>query len=114
MFSSRKLPHSLFISQWQSLTLTRYPLAGYAMAVGMEPFKKDQFQGAVPTVYAVTTTKASGQYICPPAVIEDGSEMSRDDELADRLMELTRKVVMEATKRESADKGCPFDDLVLH
>lgn len=94
--------------------IRRYPLAGYAMAVGLEPFKKDQFQGAVPTIYAITTTKDSGQYICPPATVEEGSEMSRDEALADKLMELTRKVVMEKTKRESSDKGCPFDDLVLH
>ncbi|KAH6680048.1 retinol dehydrogenase [Plectosphaerella plurivora] len=94
--------------------LEPYPLAGYAMAVGMEPFKKDQFQGAVPTVFAITTTKESGQYICPPAIVEQGSDLSRDEALADRLMELTRKIVMEKTKRESADKGCPFDDLVLH
>jgi len=39
--------------------------------------------------------------------------MSQDDELADRLMELTRKTVMQKTKRESADQGCPFDDLVM-
>lgn len=84
------------------------------MAVGMEPFKKDQFDGAIPTVYAVTVAEDSGQYICPPAIVEQGSDLSRDEALADRLMELTRKVVMDKTKRESADKGCPFDDLVLH
>ncbi|CAJ2514076.1 Uu.00g021950.m01.CDS01 [Anthostomella pinea] len=91
-----------------------YPLAGYGMSVAMEPFKKDQFQGAVPTMYATTVTKESGKYYCPPAVPEPGSKLAQDDELADRLMELTRKVVMEKTKRDSADQGCPFDDLVLH
>lgn len=84
------------------------------MKIGMEPFKKSQFDGAVSTVYAVTMTDDSGLYICPPAVIEEGSEMSRDEALADRLMELTRKVVKEKTKPESAEKGCPFDDLGLH
>ena len=84
------------------------------MAVGMEPFKKDQFEGAVPTMFATTYTKESGQYICPPAVPEMGSKLSQDEALADRLMELTRKVVMQKTKLESVDKGCPFDDLVLH
>lgn len=84
------------------------------MSVGLEPFKKDQFEGAVSTVYAATTTRKSGQYICPPAVPEPGSAMSQDEKLADNLMELTRRVVMDKTRRESADQGCPFDDLVLH
>ena len=91
-----------------------YPLGGYAMSVGLKPFKKDQFGGAVSTVYAATTIKDSGNYICPPAVPEPGSEASRDDALADQLMELTRKIVMEKTRKESVDQGCPFDDLVLH
>ena len=79
-----------------------------------EPFKKDQFEGAVSTVFAATKTDKSGQYICPPAVPEPGSAMSKDEEMGDRLMELTRKIVMNKTKRESVDQGCPFDDLVLH
>ncbi|KAI1081664.1 retinol dehydrogenase 12 [Whalleya microplaca] len=91
-----------------------FPIGGYAMSVGFEPFKKDQFEGAVPTMFATTYTKESGQYICPPAVPEMGSKLSQDETLADRLMELTRKIVMEKTKLESVDKGCPFDDLVLH
>ncbi|KAH7313603.1 retinol dehydrogenase 12 [Stachybotrys elegans] len=91
-----------------------FPLSGYLMSTALEPFKKSQFEGAISTVYAATTIKESGQYICPPAIPEPGSEKSRDDALADRLMSLTRKVVMEKTKRESADQGCPFDDLVLH
>ncbi|KAK7428217.1 putative oxidoreductase bli-4, mitochondrial [Neonectria magnoliae] len=69
-----------------------YPLAGYAMSVGMEPFKKDQFEGAVSAVFAATKTKEGGQYICAPAVPEAGSELSQDDALGDRLMELTRKI----------------------
>ncbi|KAH8176935.1 short chain dehydrogenase domain-containing protein [Sarocladium implicatum] len=91
-----------------------YPLGGYAMSVGMEPFKKDQFEGAVSIVYAATAIKESGQYICPPAVPEPGSKLAQDDELADRLMELTRKVVTEKTKSDSTQQGCPMDDLVLH
>lgn len=83
------------------------------MSVGMKPFKKNQFDGAVSTVYAATAIKDGGNYICPPAVPEPGSDPSRDDALADRLMRLTRQVVMEKTKKDSADKGCPFDDLVL-
>jgi hypothetical protein len=84
------------------------------MSVGMEPFKKDQFEGAVSTVYAATAIDDSGKYICPPAVPEAGSKLAQDDELADRLMELTRKVVTEKTKSDSTQQGCPMDDLVLH
>ncbi|KAI1755265.1 retinol dehydrogenase 12 [Xylaria castorea] len=94
--------------------LEPFPLGGYAMVIGMEPFKKDQFEGAKPAVFAATVTDESGQYICPPAVPESGSELAQDDALADRLMTLTRQVIMEKTKGQSADQGCPFDDLVLH
>ncbi|KAI1877780.1 hypothetical protein JX265_003788 [Neoarthrinium moseri] len=91
-----------------------YPLGGYAMSIGMEPFKKNQFEGAVSTIFAATTITESGQYICPPAVPESGSELAQDDALADRLMDLTRRTVMEKTRQDSAAQGCPFDDLVLH
>ncbi|KAF7520642.1 hypothetical protein G7054_g12699 [Neopestalotiopsis clavispora] len=91
-----------------------YPLGGYAMSIGFEPFKKDQWEGCVSMMFAATTTDKSGQYICPPAVPEPGNQLAQDDELADRLMQLTRQVVMEKTRRQSADQGCPFDDLVLH
>lgn len=84
------------------------------MSVGMEPFKKDQFEGAVSAVFAATKTTESGQYICPPAIPEPGSELSQDEALGDRLMELTSQVVKAKTKRQSADKGCPFDDGVQH
>ncbi|KAI0010035.1 hypothetical protein F4779DRAFT_627468 [Xylariaceae sp. FL0662B] len=87
-----------------------FPLGGYAMSVGFEPFKKDQFEGAVPTMFATTYTQESGQYICPPAVPELGSKLSQDDALADRLMALTRKVVMDNTRLDSVDKSCSFDD----
>ena len=87
-----------------------YPLGGYAMSVGMAPFKKDQFQGCVSTVFAATKTEKSGQYICPPAVPESGSAMSQDMELAEQLMKLTREVVKEKTYSDSAAKGCPFKD----
>ncbi|UQC75021.1 retinol dehydrogenase 12 [Colletotrichum lupini] len=91
-----------------------YPLGGYAMAVGMEPFKKSQWEGAVSMVYAAAATKESGQYICPPAIPEPGSKLAQDDALADQLMELTRQIITEKTKTSSVDKGCPMDDLVLH
>lgn len=59
----------------------------------MAPFKKTQFEGAVPSVYAVTMTDRSGLYICPPATVEKGSELSQNDQLADDLMDLTRRVI---------------------
>ncbi|KAM3472173.1 hypothetical protein MY8738_008992 [Beauveria namnaoensis] len=80
-----------------------YPVAGYGMSVGFEPFKKSQFQGAVSTIFAATTTKESGQYICPPAVPEQGSSMSQNEELADDLMDLTRKVVETKTELKLAE-----------
>lgn len=84
------------------------------MAVGMEPFKKDQFEGATSAIYAATVVEGSGQYICPPAIVEEGTELSRSEELAENLMALTRRVVRDKTRELSADKGCPFDDVVLH
>jgi len=87
-----------------------YPLAGYGMSVAMEPFKKDQFQGCVSTVFAATTTTGSGQYICPPAIVESGNELAQSMELAESLMKLTREVVKEKTYDDSAAKGCPFQD----
>ncbi|KAL2128340.1 hypothetical protein VTI74DRAFT_9301 [Chaetomium olivicolor] len=94
--------HPGFVSSRQSKSdiFEPFPLGGYAMAYGIEPFKKDQFEGAVPTIYAVTMTDKSGQYICPPAIPEAGSELSQSDELADRLMELTRNIVREKTQAD--------------
>ncbi|KAL0572731.1 hypothetical protein V5O48_009231 [Marasmius crinis-equi] len=72
-----------------------YPLAGYGMSHGMAPFKKDQFEGAVSTVYAATVTGRSGQYINSPAVPEAGSDQAQDEMLGENLMELVRKVYQE-------------------
>ncbi|KAJ8131223.1 hypothetical protein O1611_g2407 [Lasiodiplodia mahajangana] len=107
--------HPGFVSSKMSKEdiLEPFPLGGYAM-VGIEPFKKNQFEGAKPAMFAATVTEKSGQYICPPAVPESGSKLAQDDALADRLMKLTREVIMQKTKTESANKGCPFDDLRLH
>lgn len=80
------------------------------MSVGLEPFKKNQFEGAISTIFAATTTDKSGQYICPPAVPEPGSELSRDENLADNLMKLTRKIIKDKTRPDSVDQGCPMDD----
>ena len=87
-----------------------YPLGGYGMSVAMKPFKKDNFTGAVSTLFAATKTTESGQYICPPAIPEPGSELAQDMELAERLMKMTREVIKEKTYDNSAAKGCPFQD----
>ncbi|KAK4186518.1 putative oxidoreductase bli-4 mitochondrial precursor [Podospora australis] len=108
--------HPGFVSTKQSRKdiLEPYPLGGLAMKYGMEPLKKDQFEGAVPTVWCATMTKDSGQYICAPCIPEAGSEMSQSDELADRLMELTRDIIAEKTRMDSVERGCPMDDIVVH
>ena len=85
-----------------------FPLGGYAMSVALAPFKKNQFQGCVSTVFAATKTEKSGQYICPPAVPESGSDLAQDMDLAEQLMKLTVEVVKEKTYGDSAAKGCPF------
>ncbi|KAJ4168555.1 hypothetical protein NW754_010473 [Fusarium falciforme] len=79
-----------------------YPLAGYMMSTVMEPFKKDQFEGATSAAYAATVTHLTGQYLCCPAVPEHGTNLSQEVKLAEDLMELTRKVI--------SDKFEPFDD----
>ena len=88
-----------------------YPLGGYAMSVGMEPFKKDQFQGCVSTMFAATKTEKSGQYICPPAIPESGNKLAQDEggHLTDALMALTRQVVREKMYGDSVEKGCPLE-----
>ncbi|TVY81902.1 putative oxidoreductase [Lachnellula suecica] len=85
-----------------------YPIAGYAMSAGMQPFKKSQWQGAVSAMYCATKTQATGQYVCPPAIPEAGNELAQDEKLGEALMELTVKIVKEKTKEESVEKGCPF------
>lgn len=87
-----------------------YPKVGYLMSVAMAPFKKTQFEGCVPIVYAATTTECSGEYVCPPADVESGSDLAQSEELAEQLMKLTREVVTEKTKADSVDKGCPMKD----
>ncbi|KAK3396850.1 alcohol dehydrogenase-like protein Bli-4 [Sordaria brevicollis] len=107
--------HPGFVSTKQSVEDIHepYPISGYAMSHLMEPFKKSQFEGAVPTVWAVTMANEGGQWICAPCKPEAGSELAQSDELADRLMELTRKIVTEKTRNESVGRGCPMDDVVV-
>ena len=87
-----------------------YPLAGYAMSVGLKPFKKNQFEGCLSTMYAATVTEKSGEYICPPANVEPGNDLANDDQLSEQLMKLTRQIVTEKTRQDSVDKGCPMKD----
>lgn len=87
-----------------------YPKLGYGMSVGMKPFKKDIWMGCVSTVFAATAVEGSGKYICPPAIEEEGSELSRDEALGERLMEVTREVVKRKFGSQSVDKGCPLED----
>lgn len=87
-----------------------YPLAGYAMSKGLEAFKKDQFEGALSMLYASTVTERSGEYICPPAAVESGSELARDEGLAEQMMRLTREIITDKTRSESVERGCPMRD----
>lgn len=87
-----------------------YPVAGYAMDVGLSPFKKDIWMGCVSTVFAATSVTKSGLYICPPAIEEPGSEASQNRELGEWLMKLTREIVREKFRELSVDKGCPLKD----
>ncbi|KAI1811381.1 oxidoreductase bli-4 [Poronia punctata] len=97
--------HPGFVSTKQSKQdiFEPFPLGGYAMALGMEPFKKDQFEGATPAIFAATVIKVSGQYICPPAVPETGDKMAQDDALADRLMQLTHNIIKDQLSKELQD-----------
>jgi NAD(P)-dependent dehydrogenase (short-subunit alcohol dehydrogenase family) len=76
-----------------------WPVAGQLVRA-LKPAKKDVFDGCISTVFCATATTASGQYVCPPAVVEDGSPLSRDEALADRLMVLTARLL--------EDRQCPL------
>ncbi|KAL2071480.1 hypothetical protein VTL71DRAFT_12715 [Oculimacula yallundae] len=85
-----------------------YPIAGYAMSVGMKPFKKDQWEGAVSAMFCATKTEQGGQYVCPPAVPEEGSKVYQDEtgEVQENLMRLTLELVGE--KLDPKKEGCPM------
>lgn len=72
-----------------------FPIAGYAMSTVLAPVKKDQWDGCVSTVFAAAKTEKTGQYICPPAIPEEGSSMYQDEDLGEALMKLTEKVIKE-------------------
>ncbi|KAF2257807.1 hypothetical protein CC78DRAFT_563291 [Lojkania enalia] len=87
-----------------------YPLGGYRMSQVLTPFKKDIFESAMPTTFVATMTKNSGEYICPLAIVEKGSNLANDEQLEENLMELTWKIVKEKIKSESAKKRCLFKE----
>jgi hypothetical protein len=78
------------------------------MKYGSAPFKKSQFEGCVSTMFAATTTEKSGQYICPPAIVEAGSDKAQDEALSEQLMKLTWQVVKDKT--DVASQGCPLTE----
>lgn len=86
-----------------------FPIAGYVLGAsgGM---KKDIWQGCVSIVFAGTKTTKSGEYICPPAVPESGTQLAQSVELQEQLMKLTRELISEKTEPDSKAKGCPFND----
>ncbi|TVY31096.1 putative oxidoreductase bli-4, mitochondrial [Lachnellula hyalina] len=86
-----------------------YPVAGYAMSVGLKPLKKDQWEGAASALYCATKTEKSGQYVCPPAIPEPGSKLAQDEDLGEALMALTKKIVKEKMYSGSVQQGCPFE-----
>jgi NAD(P)-dependent dehydrogenase (short-subunit alcohol dehydrogenase family) len=84
-----------------------YPVAGYAMSVGMKPFKKDQWMGCVSSMFAATKTEKSGEYICPPAIPEEGNALYQKEGLDEKLMTLTREIVKEKMGVELGK--CPLE-----
>jgi NAD(P)-dependent dehydrogenase (short-subunit alcohol dehydrogenase family) len=85
-----------------------YPVGGFAMSVGLNPLKKDQFMGAVSTMFAATKTMKTGQYICPPAMLEQGSKLYNSDTLMENLTSLTKQIVKDITP-EANLQGCPLE-----
>ncbi|KAK6385470.1 hypothetical protein LTR81_027353 [Elasticomyces elasticus] len=83
-----------------------HPVLGYGMSVGLKPFRKNIWDGCVSSMYAATVCEDSGLYITSPKIVEDGDPRANDMELAERLMNLTKKVVDERTKARG--KRCPL------
>ncbi|KAK1047945.1 hypothetical protein LTS16_004791 [Friedmanniomyces endolithicus] len=92
--------------QSEELIHEPFPVAGYAMSTGMSPFKKSVFEGCVSSMFAATTTEKSGQYICPPAAIEPGSDLAQDEALGEQMMKLASEIVQQKTN--NVKDGCPM------
>ena len=87
----------------------QYPLGGYVMSAGMAPFKEAQCEGAVSTMYAAAVTEE--WVVCLPIGHSGtGKRVSLDEELGERLINLTWRVIKERPKPSSSDKGCPFKE----
>lgn len=85
-----------------------YPVLGYGMSKGLNPFKKDQWMGSASTLFAATKATKSGEYICPPAIPEPGNELSQNEALGEQLMKLTTDLVKQKFEKESVGSGCPL------
>ncbi|EXJ91268.1 hypothetical protein A1O1_04378 [Capronia coronata CBS 617.96] len=104
--------HPGFVQTRQSMKDIKepYPIVGQVMPLAVSYIMKDIWMGCVSTVYAATAATKSGQYICPPAIAEPGSELAQNSELGEQLMRLTREIVKEKFGVQSVDKGCPLKD----
>jgi hypothetical protein len=73
----RKLRPSRIVETAQSTQHIHkaYPVSGFVMSVGLNPLKKDRFQGTISAMFAATKSMKTGQYICPPAIPELGSKL---------------------------------------
>ncbi|EST06011.1 Short-chain dehydrogenase/reductase SDR [Kalmanozyma brasiliensis GHG001] len=69
-----------------------FPILGYAWNL-LNPIKKSIFQGCVSAMYCATQPTKGGNFICPPAVPEDGPEKSRDEEMQDRLVRFSKQII---------------------
>lgn len=69
-----------------------YPILGWGNNA-LYPLKKSIWDAAVSVMYIATKTERTGEYICPPAIPELGSDLSRDDALGEKLMALTKQVL---------------------
>ncbi|QRV80888.1 short chain dehydrogenase [Ceratobasidium sp. AG-Ba] len=76
-----------------------FPIMGWANNAAY-PIKKDIWDGAVSVIYTGTVTEKTGEYVCPPAIPEPGSEMSRDEALGEQLMKLTDQVLKDKCQIE--------------
>lgn len=69
-----------------------FPILGWGNNM-MYPIKKDIWDAACSVMYVATKTENTGEYVCPPAIPEPGSEQARDVELGERLMKTTREIL---------------------
>ncbi|KAL2434859.1 hypothetical protein ABEF95_009565 [Exophiala dermatitidis] len=104
--------HPGFVETKQSMQDIKepFPNAGQIMPLAVRHIMKDIWMGCTSTVYAATTTTRSGEYVCPPAIAEPGTEQSQNAGLGEQLMKLTREIVKEKFGSQSVDKGCPLKD----